>query len=327
MSDIFDFLRRTYVERTPHMVEAGMQITSIERARGTMTLPAREQWIGDPVRGLLHPGPIIVLADSCCGLAVGAALDTDLTYATLDLRMDYLRAAVPDQDVHCEAHCYRVSRSVAFIRAEVWQDDRTQPIASTQSAFMLATPSGSRPTTVKQGEVAPAPEAFNSAASAMLSGLSSSGRDPSASPELQASGWQPPAASLAPQIDRPIPYAEYLQIRVAPDPMQPVFRLPFDPKLIGNPFLPALHGGVVAGFAETAAILHLYQTLGGSKLPKSIDFSMDYLRVGRPEETFAACEVVRVGARVALVTVRIWQRSPDYPIGVARAHFLLAALD
>lgn len=121
-----------------------------------------------------------------------------------------------------------------------------------------------------------------------------------------------------------IPYLDYLGIRVAPDPQRPLFRMPFDPKMIGNPFLPALHGGVVAGFAETAAILHLNQTLAGAKLPKGIDFSLDYLRAGRPEETFASCEVVRVGARVALVHVRLWQRNPAQPIAVARAQFLLA---
>ena len=62
---------------------------------------------------------------------------------------------------------------------------------------------------------------------------------------------------------------------------------------------------------------------GGAKLPKGIDFSIDYLRAGRPEETFAQCELVRVGARVALVQVRCWQSSPDRPIVVARGHFLL----
>jgi uncharacterized protein (TIGR00369 family) len=124
-----------------------------------------------------------------------------------------------------------------------------------------------------------------------------------------------------------IPYVEYLGIRVAPDLQQPTFRLPFQQKLIGNPHLPALHGGVVAGFAETSAILHLMQSLQGAKQPKGIDFSIDYLRSGRPEECFARCEVVRLGGRVALVTVRVWQRSPDLPIAVARGHFLLAAKD
>ncbi len=85
--------------------------------------------------------------------------------------------------------------------------------------------------------------------------------------------------------------------------------MPYQEKLIGNPRLPAIHGGVIAGFAESAAMLHLIQTLRGNKLPKSIDFSIDYLRAGRPEETFASCEVVRLGSRVAMVQVRCWQRT------------------
>ena len=80
---------------------------------------------------------------------------------------------------------------------------------------------------------------------------------------------------------------------------------------------------MVAGFAETAATLHLIRTLRGAKFPKSIDFAIDYLRSGRPVETYAACEVLRVGSRVALVQVRCWQKSPEQPITIARGHFLL----
>ena len=71
--------------------------------------------------------------------------------------------------------------------------------------------------------------------------------------------------------------------------------------------------------------MHLIRTLRGTRLPKSIDFSIDYLRSGRPVESFAACEVVRVGARVALVQVRCWQQNPQRPIAVARGHLLLTA--
>ena len=136
--------------------------------------------------------------------------------------------------------------------------------------------------------------------------------------------WQPPAGSAPVLPGAPIPYIEFLGIRAVPCDDLPMFRLPYQAKLIGNPHLPALHGGVIAGFAETAALLHLVQTLGGAKLPKGIDFSIDYLRAGRPVETFAQCELVRVGARVALVQVRCWQSAPDRPIVVARGHFLLA---
>lgn len=302
MSVILEDLLQKYVRRTPHMGDAGMQVTDVSPGRGTMSLPARADWVGDPARQVLHPGVLTVLADSACGLAVGAALTERMPYATLDLRMDYLRPAGPEHEVFCEAHCYRVTRSVAFVRAEVWQQDRSQPIATAQATFMLSTPAGTRRSKdpiVPTGPVGATP--------------------------LE---WTPPAASAPVRTRQPIPYVDYLGVRVADDGPEPLYRMPYQQKLIGNPYLPALHGGVIAGFAETAAMLHLAHTLQGAKLPKGIDFSIDYLRAGRPEETFAACELVRVGGRVALVIIRCWQsRGPTQPITVARGHFLLTATE
>jgi uncharacterized protein (TIGR00369 family) len=307
MSRQLDSLVRHYVQGTPHMQDIGLAVTRLEKDRGSMSMPPRPQWMGDPERNLMHPGAITVLADSCCGLAVGAALETRVTYATLDLRIDYLRPASPALMTLCDAHCYRLTRSVAFVRAEVWQEDRDAPVAAVQAAFMLSTPSGRR----QGAEPAQTPGAA----------------DARAGDAAGAADWLPPSASEPAMPPGAIPYLDYLGIRVAPDPDAPIFRLPFHPRLVGNPTLPALHGGVVAGFAETAAILHLNQTLRGEKLPKGIDFALDYLRGGRPEETFAACDVVRRGNRVALVQVRLWQRRPDIPIAVARAHCLLTAAD
>jgi uncharacterized protein (TIGR00369 family) len=296
MSSILEDLNRKFVARTPHMREIGARITAVAPSRGSMTLPARPDWVGDPLRAQLHPGALTVLADSACGLAVGAALKERAPYATLDLRMDYLRPAGPEADVHCDAHCFRLTRNVAFVRGEVYQADREQPIAVAQASFMLSTPGGKRP----PAEATPRPE-------------------------VDHSPWQPPAGSEPVLAGTTIPYVEYLGIRAAGDAEPPLFRLPYQEKLIGNPHLPALHGGVIAGFAETAATLHLIRTLRGAKFPKSIDFSIDYLRSGRPLESFAACEVVRVGSRVALVQVRCWQKGPALPIAVARGHFLLTA--
>jgi uncharacterized protein (TIGR00369 family) len=293
MSSLIDTLNQKFVQRTPHMREIGARITAVDKGRGSMTLPARPEWVGDPLRGQLHPGALTVLADSTCGLAVGTALTQRAPYATLDLRMDYLRPAGPEHDVHCDAHCFRLTRNVAFVRAEVYQADRNEPIAVAQASFMLSTASGKR-----------AP------------------REAPAEPAGDA--WQPPVGSEPVLAGVTIPYVDYLGIlRAAGDAEPPLFRLPYQDKLIGNPELPALHGGVIAGFAETAATLHLIRTLRGAKFPKSIDFSIDYLRSGRPVESFASCEVVRVGSRVALVQVRCWQQAPDEPIAVARGHFLL----
>ncbi|KQP13159.1 PaaI family thioesterase [Pseudorhodoferax sp. Leaf267] len=294
MQATLDTLQRHFVARAPHMVDIGLAVTAIGEGRAAMRLPDRPDWLGDPARGLLHPGPLIVLADSCCGLAVGVSLRERAPIATLDLRMDYLRRAEPGHDLQCEAHCYRITRNVAFARGEVWQAERDQPIASVQAAFMLSTP-GQRPPPDPAAPAADAPP-----------------------------DWQVPAGD-APVLDGvAIPYADYLGIRLAEQGARPVFRLPFQHRLIGNPQLPALHGGVVAGFAETAATLHLIRAIGGAKFPKCVDFSIDYLRSGRPEDTYASCEVVRLGGRVALVQVRCWQgRGPALPITVARGHFLL----
>ncbi len=121
-----------------------------------------------------------------------------------------------------------------------------------------------------------------------------------------------------------IPYAAWLGIRATLVDGQPRLHLPFKPALTGSPILPALHGGVVAGFMESAAMLHLLLRLDQDRIPKSIDFSIDYLRSARTIESHAACEVERLGRRVAQVQIRCWQEQPDKPIALARAHFLLA---
>ncbi|HUS24644.1 MAG TPA: PaaI family thioesterase [Candidatus Binatia bacterium] len=125
-----------------------------------------------------------------------------------------------------------------------------------------------------------------------------------------------------------IPYAGFLGVQIELRADEPLFRLPFRKSLIGNQVLPALHGGVVAGFMENAAMLHLLLVLDESRVPKSIDFSLDYLRSAAAIETFAACDVARLGRRVAHVQIRCWQLEKDgreRDVALARAHFLLAS--
>lgn len=127
-----------------------------------------------------------------------------------------------------------------------------------------------------------------------------------------------------------VPYSAFLDVRVEMRDGRPSFRLPFRPSLIGNTLLPALHGGAVAGFMENAALLHLLLALDEDKVPKSIDFSIDYLRPANAADAFAACEVARQGRRVAQVQIRCWQPEPGHPgrereVAVARAHFLLSS--
>jgi uncharacterized protein (TIGR00369 family) len=125
-----------------------------------------------------------------------------------------------------------------------------------------------------------------------------------------------------------VPYSAFLDVQVSLENGVPRCRMPFRPSLIGNDGLQAIHGGAVAGFMENAALLHLLLLLDESKVPKSIDFSIDYLRSANALDTWAECEVARQGRRVASVQVRCWQDEPGHPgrtreVARARAHFLL----
>lgn len=122
-----------------------------------------------------------------------------------------------------------------------------------------------------------------------------------------------------------IPYAAWLGICAELVDGAPRLRLPFQPLLTGNPALPALHGGVIAGFMESAAMLALLLKIDLARIPKSVDFSIDYLRSAQTVESHASCDIERLGRRVAQVQVRCWQGDASKPVALARAHFLLAA--
>ena len=118
-----------------------------------------------------------------------------------------------------------------------------------------------------------------------------------------------------------IPYAKLLGIECLRLGDDMVFRLPANKDTIGNPILPAIHGGVIAGFMEHAAMLHLLMFMEIPHLPKIIDFSIDYLRAGHYRDTYAQCQVWRQGRRVANVAITAWQTTQTEPIATARAHF------
>lgn len=101
------------------------------------------------------------------------------------------------------------------------------------------------------------------------------------------------------------------------------FLLPPSKGNIGNPTLPAIHGGALGGFMEMSAGLHLMLTTSVIAMPKVVDFSIDYVRAGRLVETFCRCDVVRQGRTVANVAVTAWQVDVKDPIATARAHFIL----
>lgn len=129
-------LRRIFTQAIPHVRELGITVNSITPDATVVRLPYRSDWLGDIERGLIHTGVISTLVDTASGLAVFAKLATFEPIATLDLRMDYLRVALRDKDLHCRAECYRVTSHIAFVRATAWQNDEQTPVAISQSVFM-----------------------------------------------------------------------------------------------------------------------------------------------------------------------------------------------
>lgn len=120
-----------------------------------------------------------------------------------------------------------------------------------------------------------------------------------------------------------VPYVRFLGMRVelAGDEMTAV--LPYADKLIGNPMLPALHGGVIGAFMEMTALAQLSLATPGRRVPKTIDITIEYLRPGRPQDTFARAILRKVGRRVANVQVEAWQDSRSQPVAGMTGHFLL----
>jgi len=134
---------RGFTEGIPHNKALGMEMLELDRGEARFKLPYDPKLVGNPDTGVLHGGAITALLDACSGASVFAALTEWVPIATLDLRIDYLRAAEAGRDVIAHATCYKKTRNVAFTRAVAYHDDPDDPIASSVGTFMLSTKPGS----------------------------------------------------------------------------------------------------------------------------------------------------------------------------------------
>lgn len=120
-----------------------------------------------------------------------------------------------------------------------------------------------------------------------------------------------------------LPYARFLGLTSAVDDDRLIVTMPFDGKLIGDPILPALHGGSTAALLEFTAIAEIARVHPSARLPRPINVSIAYLRSGKPLEVRASARIVKAGRRVAHVHATAWQVEPDQPIATLTAHFLM----
>jgi len=121
-----------------HTHALGFVYDSLDGDRVRIRAPWREDLVGDPDTGVLSGGLVTTLLDHVGGLAVWIALGRFESIATLDLRVDYMRAAHARRDLVAEARCYHLTRSVAFVRAWAFEDSPDDPVAAAQSAYMLS---------------------------------------------------------------------------------------------------------------------------------------------------------------------------------------------
>lgn len=134
----------------------------------------------------------------------------------------------------------------------------------------------------------------------------------------RARSTQQPALLLA-----AIPYAQFMGIEVSLGGDGHLkTRLPFSEHLVGNPGVPALHGGTMSSLLEIVAVMSTLWELSPVNHPRTVTLTTDYLRPALLEDTFARAEFIRAGRRVVVVEVRAWQQA-DRLVASGRVHLMI----
>ena len=266
---------------------SGLRLDRAAPGEAWSSLPYRPVFVGDTETGVLHGGVVTAMLDESCGMAVQLALDGTRAIATLDLRIDYQKPATPGLDIKAHSVCYRVTRSIAFVRSTAYQDSEDDPVATATACFMIGANRTNMLTDRPMNDGAP--------------------------PALEAP--EDPASLFANS-----PFARCLGIRIGEDD---TLVMPFSQKIIGNPVLPAIHGGMTGAFLETTAIVGVTREIGVLAQPKPIGLTINYLRSGRALDSYAKASIVKQGRRVVAFEAQAWQDDPAKPIASAFGHFML----
>lgn len=125
-----------FLANLPHCQRLGLVVVSAEAAQLIMRLPYNQAIIGNPLSGALHGGSLTTLMDTASGTAVFASLPGYELCPTLDLRMDYMKAAQAGVDLLAEAKVVRITKNVVFTECLVYQETDETLIARCAAAFM-----------------------------------------------------------------------------------------------------------------------------------------------------------------------------------------------
>jgi len=129
------------------------------------------------------------------------------------------------------------------------------------------------------------------------------------------------------QLADAIPYAKWMQIAPENATGELLTRMRYHDSLIGNTFLPAIHGGTLGAMLEMAAIFHLLWETESEAVPKIVNITVDYLRSAGPRDVIASAKVTKQGRRMVNVFAEAWQDDRSRPVATAQAHFLVTSAD
>lgn len=131
-----EFLKNVLIDHVPYARAIGMEVINANVGKIWLKVPYQDKLVGDPDTGVLHGGVITSVLDNAGGIAVQLSMPQREAIATLDLRIDYMRAATPKLDLMAHAHCYKLTRNIAFVRGSAYDEDPDDPIATFVATFM-----------------------------------------------------------------------------------------------------------------------------------------------------------------------------------------------
>ncbi len=134
-------IAQAFITTLPHARALGITLQDIGEGVATMSMPYSSDLVGDPETGVIHGGAVSTLMDTCSGAAVMSHPDAPQMTATIDLRIEYMRPAVPGRAITATAECHHITRSVAFVRVVAIDSeggdpgDEARPVATATGAF------------------------------------------------------------------------------------------------------------------------------------------------------------------------------------------------
>jgi uncharacterized protein (TIGR00369 family) len=142
-------LLKTVIPDLKHCKLLGIEVHDIGKGFITLMLPYSESIIGNPETRVIHGGALTTLLDTACGFSAISSFTDPAIAPTLDLRIDYMRAAEPDKPVYGHAEVYRTTKNVLFSRGLAYQENRDKPVAHCAATFMRIDPTALEPGTLE----------------------------------------------------------------------------------------------------------------------------------------------------------------------------------